>query len=53
MNSSDISVFLTTWIIDASSGGTATDWNRDGEINSSDISMYLGAWISAVDDGCQ
>ncbi len=53
VNSSDISVFLTTWIIDASSGGTATDWNRDGEINSSDISMYLGAWISAVDDGCQ
>ncbi len=52
VNSSDISAFLTTWLMSIGDGGLAGDFSGDGVVNSSDIAAFLTAWLAAIGGEC-
>jgi len=52
VNSSDISAFLSAWLLSLNEGTMAADFNGDLTVNSTDISAFLSAWLDEVTEGC-
>lgn len=52
INSSDISAFLSGWLLSLQNGTLDADFNGDNAVNSSDISSFLTEWLNAVQNGC-
>ncbi len=52
VNSSDISAFLSDWLLDVAGGGLGTDYDGNGSVNSSDISAFLADWLGQIGGDC-
>lgn len=52
VNSTDISAFLTAWIVSLTETTLDADFNADQQVNSTDVSAFLTAWLAAVSGGC-
>ncbi len=51
VNSTDISVFLSTWLASIDGSTRDGDFDGDGRVNSGDISEFLTAWLASI-NGC-
>jgi hypothetical protein len=52
VNSTDISAFLSAWLLSINEGTMDADFNGDLTVNSSDISAFLTVWLEEVNEGC-
>ncbi len=52
VDSSDISAFLSAWLLSLETGTLNADFNGDNSVNSTDISAFLASWLVAVQEGC-
>jgi hypothetical protein len=52
INSLDISVYVSHWLMCVENGDLGADFNGDGTVNSADISAFLTEWLNEVLVGC-
>ncbi|HYE02252.1 MAG TPA: hypothetical protein VD963_03345, partial [Phycisphaerales bacterium] len=52
VGTSDVSVFLTSWFADLSTGTFTSDFDASGTVSTADITAFLGAWFAALAGGC-
>lgn len=51
VNSSDISAFLTSWLLSSTAGNADADIDCSGATNSTDIAAFLTKWLAAMTSG--